>query len=113
MVSAMSQKPGTAHAVAAAQAVAIGNSVSCEDAVVVTGGSNVLVHLKPAPVVARGMTSTAALHVDVESWLARKVAVGAFLSERGAGRARAAQRHPRLARWASRPVAPIADSHAA
>ncbi len=46
------------------------------------GGSNVLVHLKPAPVVARVMTGTAVLHDDVERWLTREVAVGAFLAER-------------------------------
>ena len=46
------------------------------------GGSNVLVHLKPAPVVARVMTGTAVLHGDVEQWLAREVAVGAFVAER-------------------------------
>ena len=42
-------------------------------------GSNVLVHLKPAPVIARVMTGTAPLHGDIESWLARELAVGAFL----------------------------------
>ncbi|HEV7585709.1 MAG TPA: aminoglycoside phosphotransferase family protein [Solirubrobacteraceae bacterium] len=68
---------------AAARAVALANSVACEDAVVVAAGSNVLVHLKPAPVVARVMTGTAVLHGDVERWLAREVAVGAFLGERG------------------------------
>jgi Phosphotransferase enzyme family len=45
-------------------------------------GSNVLVHLKPAPVVARVMTGTAVLHDDVEQWLAREVAVAAFVAER-------------------------------
>jgi Phosphotransferase enzyme family len=45
-------------------------------------GSNVLVHLEPTPVVARVMTGTAVLHYDVERWLAREVAVGAFLAER-------------------------------
>jgi hypothetical protein len=48
----------------------------------IAAGSNVLVHLKPAPVVARVMTGTALLHDDVEQWLAREVAVGAFLAER-------------------------------
>jgi hypothetical protein len=79
----MSQKPSTVRALAAAKAVATAGSVACEDAVVLTGGSNVLVHLKPAPVVARVMTGTAVLHDDVERWLAREVAVGAFLAERG------------------------------
>src|SRR5262249_50705103 len=70
-------------ALAAARAVALTHSVACEDAVVLAGSSNVLVHLKPAPVVARVMTGTALLHDDVETWLAREVAVGAFLAERG------------------------------
>jgi hypothetical protein len=77
------ENPGVARALAAARAVALANSVACEDAVVLAGGSNVLVHLKPAPVVARVMTTTAELHDDVESWLAHEVAVGAFLGERG------------------------------
>jgi hypothetical protein len=78
----MAENPGTARALAAARAVALANSVACEDAVVVAAGSNVLVHLKPAPVVARVMTGTAMLHGDVETWLAGEVAVGAFLGER-------------------------------
>ena len=79
----MTENPGIARAVAAARAVALANSVACDDAVVVAAGSNVLVHLKPAPVIARVMTGTAGLHADVESWLAREIAVGAFLGERG------------------------------
>ncbi len=72
-----------ARALAAAQAVARSSSVACDEAVVVAAGSNVLVHLKPAPVIARVMTGTARLHADVGSWLAREVAVGAFLGRRG------------------------------
>jgi Phosphotransferase enzyme family len=79
----MTEKPSTARALAAARAVALASSVACEDAVVVADRSNVLVHLKPAPVLARVMTGTAGLHSEVESWLAREVAVGAFLAERG------------------------------
>jgi Phosphotransferase enzyme family len=79
----MTEKPGIARALAAARAVALANSVACDDAVVVAAGSNVLVHLKPAPVIARVMTGTAELHAGVERWLAREVAVGAFLGERG------------------------------
>ena len=58
------------------------HGVACDEAVLIAGGSNVLVHLKPAPVVARVMTGTAVLHDDVEQWLAREVAVAAFLAER-------------------------------
>jgi hypothetical protein len=67
---------------AAAQAVAREHGVACEEAVLIAAGSNVLVHLKPAPVVARVMTGTAILHDNVEQWLAREVAVGAFVAER-------------------------------
>jgi hypothetical protein len=74
---------GEASALAAAQAVARAHGVACDEAVRIPAGSNVLVHLKPAPVVARVMTATAVLHDDVEQWLAREVAVGAFVAERG------------------------------
>jgi hypothetical protein len=64
-------------------AVARAYGVACDEAVRLPGGSNVLVHLKPSPVVARVMTGTAQLHDDVERWLTREVAVGAFLAGRG------------------------------
>jgi hypothetical protein len=73
---------GEASSLAAAQAVAREHGVACDEAVRIAAGSNVLVHLKPAPVVARVMTGTAVLHDDAEQWLAREVAVGAFLAER-------------------------------
>jgi Phosphotransferase enzyme family len=71
-----------AAALAAAQAVARGHGVACDEAVRIAAGSNVLVHLRPAPIVARVMTGTALLHDDVEQWLAREVAVAGFLAER-------------------------------
>jgi hypothetical protein len=70
------------RAIAAAQAVAREHGVGCDDAVRLASGSNVLVHLRPAPVVARVMTATAVLHDDLEEWLTREVAVGVFLAER-------------------------------
>lgn len=79
----VTEETDTARALAAARAVAEANSVDCRDAGVIDAGSNVLVHLKPAPVIARVMTGTAVLHDDVETWLVREVAVGAFLGERG------------------------------
>ena len=79
----MTEQPSPARALTAARAVALANSVACEDAVVLAVGSNVLVHLKPTPVIARVMTGTAVLHADVERWLAREVAVGTFLGDRG------------------------------
>jgi hypothetical protein len=73
-------KAGEAAAIAAAQAVAREHGIACDEAVRLAGGSNVLVHLKPAPLVARVMTGTAFLHDDPERWLAGEVAVGAFLA---------------------------------
>jgi hypothetical protein len=75
-------RAGEASSLAAAQAVARAHGVACDEAVRIAAGSNVLVHLKPAPVVARVMTGTAVLHDDAERWLAREVAVGVFLAER-------------------------------
>jgi hypothetical protein len=75
-------KAGEASSRAAAQAVAREHGVACDEAVRIGAGSNVLVHLKPAPVVARVMTGTAVLHDDAEQWLAREVAVAAFVAER-------------------------------
>src|SRR3954471_11941447 len=75
-------KTGEAASLAAAQAVARRHGVACDEAVRIAAGSNVLVHLKPAPVVARVMTGTGVLHDDPGRWLAREVAVGAFLAER-------------------------------
>ena len=75
-------RAGEASSLAAAQAVAREHGVACDEAMLIAAGSNVLVHLKPAPVVARVMTGTAVLHDDVEQWLAREVAVGAFLAQR-------------------------------
>lgn len=69
-------------AISAAQAVARAHGVACDEAAPIAGASNVLVHLKPAPVVARVMTATAVLHDDPERWLAREVAVGVFAAER-------------------------------
>ena len=74
-----------AAAIAAAQAVAREQGVDCDEAVRIAAGSNVLVHLRPAPVVARVMTGTAALHDDPGQWLAREVAVGLFLAGRTDG----------------------------
>ncbi len=78
----IADRTGEASSLAAAQTVARGHGVACDEAVPIAAGSNVLVHLKPAPAVARVMTGTAVLHDDPEQWLAREVAVGAFLAGR-------------------------------
>lgn len=68
------------RALAAAQAVASDRGVPCEQAAVVSCRSNVLVHLRPAPVVARVMSGTVALHDDPQRWLDREVSVLRFLA---------------------------------
>jgi hypothetical protein len=71
------------RALAAARDVAMAHRVACEQAAIMYSGSNVLVHLRPAPVVARVMTGTAALHDDPQRWLAREVSVLEFLAPSG------------------------------
>ena len=57
--------------------------VRCEDPVVLHDRSNVLVHLRPAPVVARVAGATAAVR-EGDGWLAREVAVAGGLARAGA-----------------------------
>jgi aminoglycoside phosphotransferase len=71
------------RAVAAAAAVADGWGVATDEPVVIHSGSNVLVHLRPAPVVARVMTGTVVLHDDPRRWLAREISVLEFLAPSG------------------------------
>ena len=52
------------------------------DAIPVGTGSNVIVHLRPSPIVARVMCGTVVLHPDPHAWLTREIDVGAFLAER-------------------------------
>jgi hypothetical protein len=70
------------RAVAAAVAVATEQGLRVADAVPVGTGSNVIVHLRPSPVVARVMSGTVVLHPDPRAWLTREIDVGAFLRER-------------------------------
>jgi Phosphotransferase enzyme family len=71
------------RALAAASAVAGEHGVPCEGAAVINAGSNVLVHLRPSPVVARVMTGTVVLHGDPERWLSHEVSVLGFLAPTG------------------------------
>lgn len=66
---------------AAACSVARDQGVACEQAAVIHSGSNVMVHLRPSPVVARVMTGTVALHNDPQQWLEHEVAVQSFLAQ--------------------------------
>jgi aminoglycoside phosphotransferase len=69
-------------AVAAAVAVATEQGLRVADAVPVGTGSNVIVHLRPSPVVARVMCGTVVLHSDPHAWLTREIDVGTFLAGR-------------------------------
>jgi hypothetical protein len=60
--------------------VAADHGLDSERAAILHSGSNVLVHLRPAPVVARVMTGTVALHADPRQWLEREVAVLRYLA---------------------------------
>jgi hypothetical protein len=71
------------QALSAARAVAADHDVPCGQAVVINSASNVLVHLRPSPVVARVMTGTVVMHDDPERWLAREVSVLSFLAPSG------------------------------
>ncbi len=73
-----------ARAVAAAVAGARAHGVRSTDPTVLAARSNLIVHLRPAPVVARVATATAILRPDVREWLGREVAVAGFLSGQGA-----------------------------
>jgi hypothetical protein len=70
-------------ALAAARAVANAHGLAQAEATVIHSRSNVLVHLRPAPVVARVMTGTVALHDDPRKWLEREVLVLTFLAPSG------------------------------
>lgn len=72
------------RAVQAACDVAGAHGLSFAEPASIGAASNVLVHLRPAPVVARVMTATAVLHPDVQWWLERELEVGRFLAERSA-----------------------------
>lgn len=68
------------RAVAAAGAVAAACGLKLDAPVVIHAASNVLVHLRPAPIVARVMTGTVALHDDPREWLEREISVLEFLA---------------------------------
>ncbi|HEX5120646.1 MAG TPA: phosphotransferase [Pseudonocardiaceae bacterium] len=69
--------------VAAAVEVAAAHGVRCTEPVVLRDGSNVLVHLAPAPVVARVAGLTARVRPAVAAHLARDVALAGWLAGRG------------------------------
>jgi hypothetical protein len=73
-----------ARAVAAAVAVARTSGLPVDDPVLLNDGANAVVHLRPAPVVARVATTTAALRPDIARPFAREVELARALTAAGA-----------------------------
>jgi hypothetical protein len=71
-------------AVQAAVKVAAGLGVASDEPVVLADGANVIVHLRPAPVVAKVAASTTAVRADPAGWLQRELDVVRFLAAAGA-----------------------------
>jgi hypothetical protein len=68
---------------AAAVKVAASLGVHATDPVILADGANVIVHLSPAPVVAKVAASTPAVRPDNVAWLQRELDVVQFLAARG------------------------------
>jgi Ser/Thr protein kinase RdoA (MazF antagonist) len=68
---------------AAAVKVAASLGVHASDPVILANGANVIVHLSPAPVVAKVAASTPAVRPDSAAWLQRELDVVRFLADRG------------------------------
>jgi len=71
------------RAVAAAFAVAAAQGLRCDAPEVLADGSNVLVRLGPAPVVARVATTTALVRKPVELWMRIDVDLAGYLAREG------------------------------
>jgi hypothetical protein len=70
-------------AMAAARQVAEAHGISVRDVVVVSDGANLLLHLQPAPLLARVATTTALVRRPVSAWLARDIGVASYLHGQG------------------------------
>ena len=75
--------PVAAAAAEAAVKVAASLGVRGTDPVILADGANVIVHLSPAPVVAKVAASTTALRPEPAAWLQRELDVTGFLAGRG------------------------------
>lgn len=78
------RRESTRRAVTAAVEVARGHGVRVEEPVVLNDLFSVMVHLRPAPVVARVPTWVSRLRAPMEEVLEREVAVTTYLAEQGA-----------------------------
>ncbi len=74
--------PAAAARAAAAAAARLG--ITCAEPVVLADGANVIVHLSPAPVVAKVAASTPAVRPDTAAWLQRELDLALFLTRAGA-----------------------------
>jgi hypothetical protein len=72
------------RAVAATVALARENGLCVEEPIVINDLFSLMVHLKPAPVVARLATCMPKLRTPITVWLEREIAVTTFLSEQDA-----------------------------
>jgi hypothetical protein len=73
----------TSAGLAGAVEVARAHGLPADDPQVLSSRGNVLVHLRPAPVVARVATLTACTRSEPFRWLAREVAVAGYAAENG------------------------------
>ena len=73
-----------ADAVRAAVAAATTLGVASAEPEVLADGANVIVHLRPSPVVAKVAASTPAVRVDAGAWLQRELDLALFLMQAGA-----------------------------
>ena len=71
-------------AVQAAVTVAARFGIAAKEPRVLADGANIVVHLRPAPVVAKVAASTLAVRPDNQAWLQRELDVSAFLAAEGA-----------------------------
>ena len=70
-------------AVDAAVTAATSLGVACDDPAVLHDGSNVVVHLRPAPVIARVATLTARVRPGIASWFERDALIARHAHDRG------------------------------
>ena len=68
----------------AAVKVAVGLGIQCGDPVVLADGANVVVHLSPAPVVAKVVAASTTEVRPAAVWLQRELDVVSYLADRGA-----------------------------
>ncbi|MGI8771835.1 MAG: phosphotransferase family protein [Acidobacteriaceae bacterium] len=70
-------------AIAAARQVAEAHGITVREVEVVSDGANLLLHLQPAPLLARVATTTALVRRPVSAWLARDLNIAGFLHAQG------------------------------